>query len=821
MMEPIVRPFVKEVEKVPISSPQIPYISNVTGTWIREEEVLDPNYWGRHLRNTVRFADGVAELLKNPDSILLEVGPGNTLTTLAKRHPSHSVGRIVLPSIRHAHEKQADEAFILNTLGRLWLVGVQINWCGFYRHEQRKRLPLPTYPFERQRYWLEGKGFSLGEKVSQPDFGKRRDINDWLYIPSWKRADLNSTLAMLPSEKLPNNWLIFVDEEDVGFELAARLVECGRMVITVTVGDHFQKTGEYGYAVNPGRQGDYESLISSLVEHRDVPEAIVHMWGINANGQAQEDWPSFDETQERGYFSLIYLAKSLGKHHVVTPMQIAVVTTNLQEVTGEENLCPEVATVLGPCKVIPQEYQNIICRSIDISKHDLRPKHKDRLIERLMIEVVSAPSDLTVAYRGNHRWIQTFEKPSVIEPQDHPALRRGGVYLITGGLGRIGLTFAQFLAEKAEAKIVLLDQIDFPPRTNWENVLSCSTTATELRAKIQQIQAMEKAGAKVAVYSVDIADSAKMQRVVTTVARRLGRLNGVIHAAGLVGERAVRPIQEVSAEDCHSQFQAKICGLQTLANVCAEQHPDFIILQSSLSTVLGGLGLASYSAANCYLDGFARKQNLQGNVPYISLDWDGWKFNGNENGKEKIGKKLMEFAITPQEGVQVLQRILSMPPFAQVVISTGDLHQRMDQWLKHETKNEKKEIPTVSAAHARPNLQTTFVAPGSDLEKELTAKWQELLGIKDIGIYDSFFELGGNSLLGTQLLSQLRDMYRLELPIRTLFEDPTVAAVAKYIESSQEKNQTNGAMDKIAETVAQIESLSEEQVRALLQQEGQ
>ena len=155
MMEPIIEPFIAEVRKVKLKAPQIPFISNVTGTWITEMEATDPNYWGKHLRQTVRFADGISELLKEQKRILLEVGPGRTLSTFARDCLEENTQTIVLSSLRHPKDSQSDIAFLLNALGRLWLAGVSVNWPEFYRHEQRDRIPLPTYPFERKRYWIE------------------------------------------------------------------------------------------------------------------------------------------------------------------------------------------------------------------------------------------------------------------------------------------------------------------------------------------------------------------------------------------------------------------------------------------------------------------------------------------------------------------------------------------------------------------------------------------------------------------------------------------------------------------------------------------
>ncbi|MEG4005587.1 type I polyketide synthase [Microcoleus sp. Pol11C1] len=155
MMEPIIEPFIAEVRKVKLKAPQIPFISNVTGTWITEMEATDPNYWGKHLRQTVRFADGIAELLKEPKRILLEVGPGRTLSTFARDCLEENTQTIVLSSLRHPKDRLSDIEFLLKALGRLWLAGVSVNWSEFYRHERRDRIPLPTYPFERKRYWIE------------------------------------------------------------------------------------------------------------------------------------------------------------------------------------------------------------------------------------------------------------------------------------------------------------------------------------------------------------------------------------------------------------------------------------------------------------------------------------------------------------------------------------------------------------------------------------------------------------------------------------------------------------------------------------------
>jgi phthiocerol/phenolphthiocerol synthesis type-I polyketide synthase E len=155
LVTPILEKFQQAVSRLQLTAPNIPYLSNVTGTWITANEAIDPAYWARHLRQPVRFSDGIQELLRTPASVMLEVGPGRTMSTLTKAHLSHPASRIILSSLRHPQDAQPDTNFLLATLGRLWQAGVTIDWEKYYQPERRRRVALPTYPFERRRYWIE------------------------------------------------------------------------------------------------------------------------------------------------------------------------------------------------------------------------------------------------------------------------------------------------------------------------------------------------------------------------------------------------------------------------------------------------------------------------------------------------------------------------------------------------------------------------------------------------------------------------------------------------------------------------------------------
>jgi acyl transferase domain-containing protein len=191
LMDAAIDPFVKAVREVPLKPPILPYISNVSGGWILESEAIDPAYWGRQIRDTVRFSAGVAELLKTDDRVFLEVGPGNTLGTLVRRQASGKAAQIVFATLRHAREEGSDCASILGAVGRLWVSGASVDWTRFYAGESRRRIAMPPYPFDGQRYWVDPpparKADRRGAHRQKVD-GRVSDIDAWFYAPTWKQS---------------------------------------------------------------------------------------------------------------------------------------------------------------------------------------------------------------------------------------------------------------------------------------------------------------------------------------------------------------------------------------------------------------------------------------------------------------------------------------------------------------------------------------------------------------------------------------------------------------------------------------------------------
>ncbi len=502
MMEPVVKLFTEQVRRIRLNPPQIPYISNVTGTWITAEEATAPSYWAKHLRQTVRFADGIQELLKEPGHILLEIGPGRTLCTFAMRHPDRAVEQVVLSSIRHPKDRQSDTAFLLTTLGRLWLSGVHADWSEFYAYEKRCRIPLPAYPFERERYWIDPPKQSVKSSDSALQSSDRKpDIADWFYVPSWKRSPLPVSSFKLPASI---SWLIFLDDCGLGDQLMKQLETEGQEVIAVRIGLEFAKLNNSEYSFNPRRYSDYNALFSELRERNKIPGAIVHLWNVTSADHIKPGLEKLDKIADTGFSSLVFLARTLAKQNIADKLQITVISNNLHEVVGGETVCPEKATLIGPVRVIPQEYPNVSCRSIDIVLPEPGMRQEERLASQLRTELAEKCSAPIIALRGNYRWIQIFEPIRLKAQASETAirhLRKRGVYLITGGLGGIGSELAEYLVRAMHAKLVLTGRTKLPEREQWDQWLSSDDSADsvsynfcaeEVRQKIRLRTDMEK-----------------------------------------------------------------------------------------------------------------------------------------------------------------------------------------------------------------------------------------------------------------------------------------------------------------------------------------
>ncbi len=792
LVELILPAFRAFVETIRLRPPAIPYLSNVTGAWMTAADATDPSYWVRHLRQTVRFSDGLSELLKDPQRVLLEVGPGRTLSTLAKLHPG-ARSRPMLSSIRHPYDRDSDAAFLLNTVGKLWLAGVPTDWAALYGGK-RRRVPLPTYPFERQRFWIDPP--MPAERAARA--GKQADIADWCYIPSWKRSMPPKTdTATEPGRR----WLVFGDERGVGVELAARLTGMGHVVTTVLPGARFAQIDTQVYTIDPRRRDEYGALLDELGRLDRLPSAIVHGWSITAGEPDASVGRRFEEAQDRGFYSLIFLAQALGEREIAGPLRLQVITSNVQQLESGDVVRPERATIVGPCRVIPQEYEQIACQLIDIAlppeisnpstrlRTGLQSPISARLLDQLLAEITSPSSDTVIAYRGPHRWVQAYEPARLDHANAMSGLKQRGVYLITGGLGGVGLAFADELARSAQARLVLTGRTGLPARAGWEQWLAAHDEQDQISRKIGAVLALEATGAEVLVVSADVTDEGQMRAALAQAQERFGPIDGVIHAAGDPGGGV---IQLKTPDMCAAVLAPKVQGTLVLDAIFKDAALDFLLLCSSLNAILAEVGQVDYCAANAFLDAFAQHKAAGGGPPVVSVDWNRWQGIGMaitvETMHQEITGRALEGGMTAQEGLEVFRRILARNTLPQLAISTQDLPTLLAQ---HQTFKLSSSLDELAAArrarpaHPRPDLANEYVLPGSLAEQTIAAIWQELLGIEQLGIHDNFFDLGGNSLIGIKVVARIKKELNVDITIVNLFEGPTVSALAALISQGQ------------------------------------
>jgi acyl transferase domain-containing protein/acyl carrier protein len=657
MMEPMLKEFEDRVSELALEEKaDIPYISNVTGTWASIKEAASPRYWARHIRNTVRFGDGVTELLKNESAIFVEVGPGRSLSTFVRQHENKKPGQKVTGLIRHLKEEVSDTYYLLSKIGLLWIYGKAVDWVGFHGSKKQRRISLPTYPFKGQRYNLSepllkiDKDQLAAERHRQtlptaqtPETGKKSNMAQWFYIPSWKPSP---PINQLDQQEQGGKYLVLVNEEKLLSQLVKRLKQSVPEVTVVKIGAEFTRLVDSEYTVNPQQEDDYHTLFRELKSGNKTPRKIIHCWNVtgseNKNGSGGYDSSKLEHAQNLGFYSLLYLARAIGQQgisndkHANGKLEIIVLTNGMQAVTGKEVPEPQKAVIRGAVQVIPVEYPMISCRSIDIdyllaapaneSQHRLEStEHLLKIIET-EIENSSDTPDLYAAYRNNQRWVQTYEPMPLEMSEPEPfILKEKGVYLVTGGLGGIGLVLAEYLAKNFKARLVLTGRSPFPHRDQWEEWLRTHDTTDETAGKIRKIRELQASGADVLVICADVADMEQMQVAAARAVERFGKINGIIHSAGLP-DGGVIPNR--TKEMSETVLSPKVKGTRVLDKLFLDgtgNHLDFLVLCSSISSVLSPLGQVAYCAANAFLDSYALYNAARNNTYTVSINWDSWQ----------------------------------------------------------------------------------------------------------------------------------------------------------------------------------------------------
>ncbi len=773
MMEPILPLFTEAVGRVKRNTPTMPFISNVTGTWITAEQATDPHYWARHLRQAVRFAPGLDELLRDDHTVLLEIGPGQTLATLARQHGSKRPTHTILNSLRHPNDTQPDRAFLLGTLGRLWLAGVTLDAPALFAGQNRRRIPLPTYPFERQRYWLEPLKMA---SIPAPDapLQKRADIGEWFTVPVWKSTGLASGAASA------GRWLLFADDHGLVADIGRRLAAHSGETVVVRPGTSFARDDERLYTINPGTPADYTRLLADLRDRDLLPASILHGWSLGPTSAEPPAAAEFRGALQHGFLSLLLLTQALGNQQGIDAAHLVVLSSGLHSIAGEAT-APANAALNGLSRVIPQEYPHLTCQTIDVAL-PAGGWQQARLAEQVLAECLHPAPGRTLAYRANRRMEQDFAPAPL--PDAPTSIRTGGTYLITGGFGGIGLALARHLATTAQANLALLARSPLPPRSEWANAGD-----DETGRRIRSVLELEQLGATVLPLTGDVTDVAQMREAVQQIDQHFGELHGVIHAAGLVQKSFFQVIQEADLDAAQQHFAAKVYGSLALAQALEGRTLDFCMLMSSLSSVLGGLGYGAYAAANSAMDALAVQYSQHSPTPWVSVNWDAWELTEAQRKGMTAQQQQAHEAMTGAEGSAAFERILAAGIGPQVLVSTTDLHTRIARWVAPAPTGTPAAEQTAEPAqyHPRPNLPNPYIAPRTPTEQAIAELWQTTLGVQQVGIHDNFFDLGGNSLTGINVIGKLKARFNTNIPTVSLYEGPTVSALAKLIDQEQDE----------------------------------
>jgi acyl transferase domain-containing protein len=773
MMDPILPAFAAEVGKLELRPPAIPFLSNLTGRWIQATEATDPDYWARHLRGTVRFAAGMAELLEDPARVFLEVGPGRTLANAARQVPT---GRPPIPSItalpslpQPSETALPEPAYALLTRGRLWAEGIAVDWSALHAGAERRRVPLPTYPFERKRFWVEmpqaGAAATVPALTAEPR--RAADPADWFYVPFWRPA-----LPTGPGEGPDGPRLLFLDDHDLGRRLERLLLNAGTEVVTVVPGPDFARLDERSYRLRPGRGKDYDDLIADLKARGRLPVEVVHLWNV---GPAAD----LEAARLTAFDSPLLLAQALARE-VSRQVRVLLVSTGLHAVTGREAMQPEKALLLGPCRSMPQRFPGLACRAVDV---ELAAESLDEELVRLLAaELASAGDDAVVAYRDRRRWVQDFtpQRLGAAGPVDR--FRQEGVYLVTGGMGGIGSTLLNVLWERCRARLVVIGRSVPPTREAREAWLSTHPEDDPLSRRLRRLRSLEQRGAELLALPADVTDPAALCAVRHQAEERFGAVHGIVHAAGVAGPAMIdwsRP--EAAAE----AFAAKVGGTLALAKAFRDAPLDLFVLCSSLSSLLGGMGQVGYAASNAFLDAFAWSRSADPRTLTLSIDWDLWREVGFEAESQSAHQNQRRAAsgLTSRQGAEVFQHVLGYG-FPQVAVSQIDVRTLMAASRSWETsgfRSVRREEDAASSAPAAIPAGPSTADDLDDVEAAIAALWRELLGVHEVGPRDNFFALGGDSLIALGLTARLHDRFRVELSPGHVYEAATLAELADVV----------------------------------------
>lgn len=621
------------------------------------------------------------------------------------------------------------------------------------------------------------------KRVHTGQFAKNVDTGANLYHQiGW----VNQEIPFVQPEFGEQAVLILNDEKGLGNRLISQWRQSGRTVFVVEWGTQYRKNDDYHYRVN-GSQEDYRQLLDELKV--DNIGQIYHLHTLTQSEQSNS-LTELNLNQNRGVKNLFHLTKAILDQKINAKLELLIITEYAGEVTGrEEVIIPGNAALLGFSQVICQEYPGLSCKGIDIDA--------TITLEQLVPEFQAASDSCPiVAYRDGRRYVREFQNAHLQNvPARNLTLKKDGVYVITGGTGGIGLEVAKFLSAKNQVNLALLNRSRFPEPNQWEDILQ-EGADLKLCAKIRTLAEIEKRGSQVSFYNVDVAQYDALKMVIGELRAKYGRVNGLIHSAGIAGDGLIIhkpwPVSE-------SVLAPKVNGTWNLDRLTQDDPPDFMVLFSSVTSLTGAPGQSDYTAANAYLDSFAAYRSKLGRKT-LTINWAGWQETGMAVDYQTNNDGIFN-ALSTAQAIKAFEYVLNKD-LTRIQVGELNYHGKLGDRtifdlglnlaediqgelavLNHIVNHRRNDSGNIHSNQVR--LKGRNDKTYSDLERKVAGVWGEVLGYDELNVYDSFYQLGGDSISMMKIISQMGDSLNLEVNFRDFVEYNTIHDLVKHISDSQ------------------------------------
>ncbi|MDI5967114.1 type I polyketide synthase [Streptantibioticus silvisoli] len=781
------------VASVPRRAPRVGIVSNVTGAPLTDEQATDPGYWAEHLCRPVRFARSVEHCVDSGIDAYVELGAGQTLGGLVRQNVTGDARPTVLgtlPAPWPARDRPEENTGVLETCGRLWEIGVDLDWSALRRGTPRLTR-LPAYPFQRTPFWPERAETAVRAAVEAPGDGLG-------YVPAWRHD-----LTRLPADRAApaGTLVVFADEGGIGTGLADLAEAAGLRVVEVAAGEPGTGTRRDGrrLVIDPAVPGHYHDVFAAVDPAHDGPVQVVHLWSLG--GPARRAVFAGDAelraAVRRGFDTLLLAVQALGGQPTGRQVRLLTVTAGAAEVVGGDATAPEQAMAHGLGLGVRSEYPELAWRGVDLSASAGVPESAAALAAELgrgpweFADPAAEPA--LVAWRGGRRWLKGWaELP--LDPAGTDAgtpWQADGAYLITGGTRGLGMALARHLVRRGVRRLALVG------RTDLRGAPTGRTAAV-----LRDVAELEAAGARVLLLTADAGVPDDLRGALRRAQEEFGALHGVVHCAGVPGggltqRRTVAGAGEVLAPKVLAMGPlAELVGPDTPAG----SRPKLLVLYSSIATVFGGVGEGDYCAANSVLDAYGTALAAAApDTQVITVAWGQWQHDDWQG--EQAGTVFAEqsayrrrYGFTDDAGCAVLDRLVDGSAGGvrgSVVALRQPLPAAVREWAAMNDLDElaagSAAVATGSARFPRPPLRTDFAAPRPGLQTAIAEVWGDYLGIDQVGVNDPFFDLGGTSLVGMAMVTALERLLDRRIAPALLFEHPTVATFTAALDAAGEE----------------------------------